>query len=189
MTVSGALQMARLTKGWNQWRQKGRASQEDTLTALGAHAGLMISSAVHILGSLHDAEDIAQDIAERLLRSPPLNIRNWPAYLRTLAVNGAIDRLRKRRPTEGTDDIADIATPEASLENDERAEALREAIAGLPQRDATLFSLYYLADVGQAEIGRQLDMTENAVAVALHRIRKKLGDDLRQRLQLSAKEQ
>ncbi len=91
--------MTRLSKSWTQWRQKGRAKQEDILTALNAHAGLMISSAARILGSLHDAEDIAQDIAERLLRSPPLDIRNWPAYLRTLAVNGAIDRLRKRRPT------------------------------------------------------------------------------------------
>ncbi|MEM1176255.1 MAG: sigma-70 family RNA polymerase sigma factor [Pseudomonadota bacterium] len=158
------------------------------IDALNAHAGLMIATAIRVLGSLHDAEDVAQDIAEKLLRSPPVAIQNWPAYLKTLSVNRAIDRLRKRRPIEGTDDISGGSTPEAEAEADERARALRDAVASLKQRDATLFSLYYLADLGQAEIGRQLDMTESAVGVALHRIRQRLSDQLRAQLQLGEQE-
>ena len=180
--------MTRLTEGLSGWRQSGTARRNELIEALGAHAGLMIASAIRVLGSMHDAEDIAQDIAERLLRSPPSSIRNWPAYLKTLTINSAIDRLRKRRPTQGPEEIADVRTPESEFEAGQRSVALREAIAALSHRDATLFSLYYLADLSQAEIGRQMEMQENAVGVALHRIRRRLSDDLRARLQFQDEE-
>lgn len=176
--------MTRLTEGLSGWRASRTSRRNELIDALSTHAGLILSSAVRVLGSMQDAEDVAQDIAERLLRSPPNGIQNWPAYLKTLSINGAIDRLRKRRPTVGPDDIADSRTPESQFEADQRALALRDALARLGQRDANLFSLYYLADLSQAEIGRQLDMSENAVSVALHRVRHRLGDDLKLRLQL-----
>ncbi|MEM9688127.1 MAG: sigma-70 family RNA polymerase sigma factor [Pseudomonadota bacterium] len=180
--------MTRLTEGLAGWRKLRTARRAELIQALNAHAGLMIATAIRVLGSLHDAEDIAQDIAEKLLRSPPPSVHNWPAYLKTLSVNRAIDRLRQRRPTVGTDDITHSSTPESELEASERADALRDAVATLKQRDATLFSLYYLADLNQAEIGRQLDMTESAVGVALHRIRQRLSSTLRTQLQLGEKE-
>ena len=181
--------MARISEKFSLWRSHKHTARPELITALGAHAGLMIASAVRVLGSLHDAEDIAQDIAERLLRSPPIDIRNWPAYLRTMAVNGALDRLRKRRSTEGVEDIVDDSTPESLFEATERGAALRGAIATLSNKDALLFSLYYLEELSQAEIGEQLDMTENAVAVALHRVRQRLCNDLRDRLQINNEEQ
>ncbi|MEL6446440.1 MAG: sigma-70 family RNA polymerase sigma factor [Pseudomonadota bacterium] len=176
--------MARLTDRLPRWGQTRRARRDELIAALRAHTGIVLASAIRVVGSLHEAEDIAQDIAERLLRSPPVDVRNWPAYLKTLAVNGAIDRLRRQRPTTETDELADAATPETELEAGERATALRDAIATLSEREATLFSLYYFADLSQADIGRQLDMTENAVGVALHRVRQRLSRDLRARLQL-----
>ena len=184
MTTPGEQRMAGLSGRLPRWGQARRARRDELVEALRAHAGLILASAIRVVGTLHEAEDVAQDIAERLLRSPPADVRNWPAYLKTLAVNSGIDRLRKRRHTAGTDDIADAATPETELEAGERATALREAIGTLSEREATLFSLYYFADLGQAEIGRQLDMTENAVGVALHRVRQRLSRDLRARLQL-----
>lgn len=184
MTFPGGQRMARSGRSLPGLGKTRRASRNELVEALRAHAGLILSSAIRVVGTLHDAEDIAQDIAERLLRSPPATVRNWPAYLKTLAVNGAIDRLRRRRPVTDTDQLAATATPESELEAGERARALRDAVATLPERDATLFSLYYLADLSQAEIGRQLDMTGNAVGVALHRVRRRLSDDLRARLDI-----
>ena len=180
--------MTRFRDGLAGWRSQSTARRKELVEALNAHAGLMIATAVRVLGSLHDAEDVAQDIAEKLLRSPPSSIQSWPAYLKTLSVNRAIDRLRKRRRTTGTDDIAGSSTPESELEASERARALRDAVAALKHRDATLFSLYYLADLSQSEIGRQLDMTESAVGVALHRIRQRLGDRLRTQFKLGEQE-
>ncbi|MEO1595944.1 MAG: sigma-70 family RNA polymerase sigma factor [Pseudomonadota bacterium] len=176
--------MARFTERLPRWGQARQARRDELVEVLRAHAGLVLASAIRVVGTMHEAEDVAQDIAERLLRSPPADVRNWPAYLKTLAVNGAIDRLRKRRPTADADELPDITTPETELEAGERAEALRDAIATLSEREASLFSLYYFADLSQADIGKQLDMTENAVGVALHRVRQRLSRDLRARLQL-----
>ena len=154
MTTPGEQRMARWSDGLPGLSNQRRARREEMIEALRAHAGLVLSSAIRVVGTLHEAEDIAQDIAERLLRSPPADVQNWPAYLKTLAINGAIDRLRKRRPTTAPDDIADAATPESELEAGQRAAALRDAIATLSEREATLFSLYYFADLSQADIER-----------------------------------
>lgn len=178
--------MPRLTESWQRWRLRNSADRNNALVALRTHAGIVVASASRILGNIHDAEDIAQDIAERLLRSPPQAVKNWPAYLRTLSTNAAIDRLRKRRPVEATDQLIDPSTPESTLARTQQAVALRDAIAALSQKDATLFSLFYFADMGQAQIGEYFEMSENAVAVALHRIRQKLVTHIQERLQLQA---
>lgn len=171
-----------LFRPFQAWR--ARPTQE-VLDALHAHAGLMISSAVRVLGCLSDAEDVAQDVAEKLLRSPPGEVRHWPAYLKTLAVNKAIDRLRGKRQAVETELISDSPDPEQHAMERQRARALREAIAGLSERDAALFSLAHFADLSHNEIGHQLGMTANAVGVALHRVRQRLAERLRTRLDIN----
>ena len=122
-----------------------------------------------------DAEDIAQDLAEKLLRKPPRDVRSWPALLKTMAVNAAIDRTRRRRETGLETEPATHEGPETELTRVEQAERLQQALGQLSVRDAQLFSLCYLADLSHADIGRQLDMQPNAVSVALHRVRRRLA--------------
>ncbi|WP_426702097.1 sigma factor [Rhodanobacter sp. Col0626] len=43
------------------------------------------------------AEDVQQEVFLRLLERPVGQIASWPAYLTTLAVRMAIDRLRNRQ--------------------------------------------------------------------------------------------
>ena len=166
------------------WRRRAERERTESLSALQAHAGLILRSAVRVLGSVADAEDVAQDVAETLLRRPPRDVRNWPALLKTMAVNASVDMLRKRRDTTDTEHLSAGRRPDDALADAERARALRTAIAALSVRNANLFSLYYLADLSQADIARQLSMSENAVSVALHRIRKKLAADVRKQLRL-----
>ena len=99
---------------------------------------------------------------------------NWPAFLKTMAVNAAIDRYRRRRESADPPEQITHEGPEAALSQVEKAEALRSALGELSQRDANMFSFYYLADLSHADIGRQLEMNSNAVGVALHRIRQSL---------------
>lgn len=173
------------------WRRSSRQARNELLAALHAHAGLILKTAGRVLGNVADAEDVAQDIAEKLLRAPPGDVRHWPALLKTMAVNRAIDKLRAKRDTESAFSIADMPSnrpqPEELLAENERACALRRAIAALKHREATLFSLRYFADQSHAEIATQMRMTENAVGVALHRIRKHLADNIRQDLKLAEK--
>ncbi|MGW8367655.1 MAG: RNA polymerase sigma factor [Gammaproteobacteria bacterium] len=146
----------------------------ELLQALDAHAGLIIASAARVLGNLADAEDVAQDIAEKLLKQRPPRVENWPAYLRTLAVNRAIDRLRRRKDWPNLEQPEGSLDPEATLYREQRADILRRAIAGLSERDGRIFSLYYFGDLTHADIASQMNMTPNAVGVALHRVRARL---------------
>ncbi len=156
-----------------------RVDEEELIEALRAHAGLMISAAARVLGDVAEAEDVAQDIAEKLLRKRPAEVRSWPALLKKMAVNRAIDRLRRRRdPSQLPVDLTQPEEPDEQLVQRQRAEALRNAVAALSERDAKLFSLQCFADLDQAEIGRELGMSANAVGVALHRLRKRLSEDL-----------
>lgn len=159
-------------------RMLNRKQRHESVEALRTHAGLIIQSAARILGSADEAQDVAQDLAEKLLRSPPEDVRSWPALLKTMAVNASIDRIRRRRDETEVPELASDDNPEKALGREEKAAALRRALARLSERDATLFSLYYLSDLPQADIGRQLDMSTNSVGVALHRLRERLAQTL-----------
>jgi RNA polymerase sigma-70 factor (ECF subfamily) len=165
------IKLSRLTRS----RSANANLREETITALRVHAGLMITAAVRILGGMDDAQDAGQDIAERLPRLPPDNVRHWPAYLKTLTVNRALDILRRKRLSPPEEAPALNGEPDQVLQATQRADQLRAAIAELSERDAALFSMRFLADLSHREIGEQLEMSENAVGVALHRIRKRLA--------------
>ena len=159
--------------------------RDELVRALGAHASLIISSAARVLGNLADAEDVAQDIAEKLLKAPPSGIQNWPGYLKTLAINKAIDQLRRRKDWEDIESLGNevdalvvVDEPESTICAEQRANMLRRAIAKLPERDSQIFSLYYLGDLAHAEIALEMNMSVNAVGVALHRLRARLAADV-----------
>lgn len=120
------------------------------------------------------------------------SVRNWPALLRRLATNRAIDRVRqcvRRGEQEGVADLAQFATvdgnPTVRAESEELAAQLRWAIAQLPERQAEAFCLHELDDWSNQQIAEQLGMTANAVGVMLHRTRQKLQELLRTRTRLS----
>ena len=174
-----------MTNPSRTWRDKAalpmtlipnaKSRRKETAEALRTHAGLVIQAASRVLGSIPDAEDVAQDVAEKLLRSPPRAVKSWPALLKTMAVNRAIDLLRQRRDTTDEVDSATEDGPEQAALRRERAAALRRALRRLSGRDAALFALFYLADLPQADIARELGMTPTAVGVALHRARGRLA--------------
>lgn len=148
---------------------------EELIEALNAHAGLILRSAARVLGNMTDAQDVAQDLAEKLLRCPPRDVRSWPALLKTMAVNAAIDRCRRRKKQGDAPEPVTHHSPETELGRLEKAAALRAALDQLSQRDRQLFSFCYLADMSHADIGNELGMNSNSVGVALHRIRQRLG--------------
>ena len=111
------------------------------------------------------------------------DIRSWPAFLKTMAVNGALDRLRRRKNSMDIEQIQMTDGPEDAVYDEQRADILRRAISRLPERDGQLFALYYFGELTHADIAMRLNMTENAVGVALHRLRKRLTSDVRSLLE------
>lgn len=120
-------------------------------------------------------------------------VRNWPALLRRLATNRAIDRVRQRVRRGEQEEVSDLAqsataneSPSARVESEELAAQLRWAIGQLPERQAEAFCLHELDDWSNQQIAEQLGMTANAVGVMLHRTRHKLQELLQMRNRLSA---
>jgi RNA polymerase sigma-70 factor (ECF subfamily) len=147
------------------------------------HGAMAFDTAWRILGHAADTEDAVQEAlleAFRLYERQP--VRNWGGLLRQLAARRAIDRLRKQRsglplPLEALscDPVSPASDqPESSAIERELADRLRLAIAQLPDREASVFSLHYLGEMANGEIAETLGISADAVGVALHKARNRL---------------
>jgi RNA polymerase sigma-70 factor (ECF subfamily) len=139
---------------------------------------LVFAAAWRILGHSADAEDVVQEVflqVHQMHQADP--VRCWPALLRRLAACRALDRLRQRRATVPLDGLCLAAhsdNPEEIAVENELAERLRGAIAGLPTREGAVFCLRYFEDLSYQEIAETLKVRAGAVASALHKARLKL---------------
>jgi RNA polymerase sigma-70 factor (ECF subfamily) len=146
------------------------------------HAAATFATAWHILGHAADTEDVVQEVflqAHQLQRAQ--QVHSWEGLLRRLAVWRALDRLRARRPTIDLDVyslVSRSAGPEETAILQELHVGLREAIARLTQRQATVFCLRYFEGLSARGIAETLNITPGAVAVALHKARLRLASAL-----------
>lgn len=147
-----------------------------------AHGPMAFETAWRILGHVHDTEDVTQEAlldALRLYRSG--GVDNWGGMLRRLATRRALDRLRQRRRRPASapfvDDLLSPAgeRPEHFAVARELAGRLRAALGDLPDRQATAFALRYFGELSNPEIAAALEISEHAVAVALHKARSTLA--------------
>ncbi|MHC4402067.1 MAG: RNA polymerase sigma factor [Planctomycetota bacterium] len=142
------------------------------------HGPMAFDAAWRVLGHVADTEDAVQDA---LLGAFRLNQRgavtNWGGLLRHLATRRAVDRLRKRKRvkplTEAPPSPCGLQPAGAAIER-ELAERLRAALAGLAAREASVFSLRYFEEMSNTEIAATLQISTDAVGVALHKARAKL---------------
>lgn len=67
------------------------------------------------------------------------------------------------------------ATDPADEAGDERAVVLRSALGSLSEADREVLMLVAWEELSYAEIGQMLDLTPNAVAIRIHRARKRLA--------------
>lgn len=155
------------------------------------HCERVFAAAFRITGDAMDAEDVLQTVFLRLLRrnhEPDLGTAA-AAYLHRAAVNAALDSLRRRRRrgpevhlgTGGGDAfVTDDASPGPERERRARelGAALRGALTRLSPAAAEVFALRYLEGWPNQEIARLLGMTQTAVAVSLHRTRRRLQREL-----------
>ena len=141
------------------------------------HGSMVFGTAWRVLGHAADCEDVVQDVFLEAHRLQQLQaIRNWGGLLRRLATYRALDRLRQRREVHSLDGLAASAAegPEAAAMRHELAERLRQVIAQLPEREATVFCLRYFEELPYSQIADTLDVSPGAVATALHKARTKL---------------
>jgi RNA polymerase sigma-70 factor (ECF subfamily) len=151
------------------------------------HAAATFATAWRILGHAADSEDVVQEVflqAHQLQRAQ--QVQCWEGLLRRLAVWRALDRLRSRRPTVELD-ICSLASrtagPEEAAILQELHLGLREAIARLSERQATVFCLRHFEGLTPRGIADMLNITPGAVAATLHKARLRLASVLAQHIQ------
>lgn len=126
-----------------------------------------------------DAEDITSDVFERALRyrdsydpkrGEPMA---WLIGIARRCVNGA-----GPDPFVALDPVEQRAAPGDLADDTVRRLTLLDAVARLSERDRELVALRYGADLTGRQIGAILDLSANAVDVALHRAVERLRQAL-----------
>lgn len=136
--------------------------------------------AYRMLGSAFEAEEIAQEVFMKVWLQAP-NWRYGEAKLRTwmhrVAINACLDRLRKKREVTGQDlpDHAD-SRPNAAqqLEERERTNRVRHAIADLPDRQRAALTLCHYQGLSNKEAADSLSISVEAIESLLARARRSL---------------
>ncbi len=143
-----------------------------------------------------DAADLAQETFVRIYQhrarfNPRQKFSTW---LYTIATNLARDRLkwRARHPQvslnqpavgDGESTVGDLLpdskdSPDDQLLSQERVEAIRRALAELPEELRTPLLLSEYEQLSQAEIGKVLGCTAKAVESRIYRARQRLREKL-----------
>jgi RNA polymerase sigma-70 factor (ECF subfamily) len=144
------------------------------------HVGRMLRLAQSILGSAAEADEVAQEALLRVWRHAARwdPARSQPTtWVHTIVTRLCVDRLRQRRhePIEAADQVADPA-PDAldSLVSCHEAQALRDALGSLPERQRVALTLFYQEELPGAEAAETLGLNLRAFWSLLERARQAL---------------
>ncbi len=148
-----------------------------------------------VLRSKEDAEEVVNDALHDLWRGPPPDsAESLKAHAASICRRQAIDRLRtlerKKRRADFTDAASELE--ETFTEGFENSivdsmvinQTLSRFIAGLGERDRTIFlKRFYLFQTPE-KIAASLGVTRNLVYVNISRMKEKLRKELEENLQL-----
>jgi RNA polymerase sigma-70 factor (ECF subfamily) len=130
-----------------------------------------------LAGNAEEAEDITSETFVRAWRNfDAARTETLKAYLFTIARNLYLEWLKKDRIHSALDDSHPDAAPSAQkrLEDQSDLDLIHHILQTLPEIDRSAFVLRVQSDLPYAEIARVLQLTESAVKVKVHRVRKKL---------------
>jgi RNA polymerase sigma-70 factor (ECF subfamily) len=159
------------------------------------HGERLLRYLVRSLQNEDEATDLAQETFARVYQNRARfdALQKFSTWLYTIASNLVRDRYRwrTRHPqvsldaqneetgTSLADHLTDASsTPSDSLQSTERAEAVRRAVAALPEELRQPLILAEWEDKPQAEIAAILNCTVKAVETRIYRARKQLRETL-----------
>ena len=176
----------------------GQESDADFYAILDAERPRLVRLCTAILGNADAAEDVTQEALLEAWRSidtlrDPQSLRPWLSGVarnvcaRWLRAQGKRVPVVEPRPTETADgpleQVAADFDLEAELERDELALLLDRALGLLPSNTRDVLIRTFVADLPYAAIANELGLSENAVAVRVHRgklaLKKLLKTELR----------
>ena len=135
----------------------------------------MFRLACSILGRSDEAQDMMQDVAERILRRQEdlEDVRNMDSFLARAVRNACIDRIRRRRET--TPKIPDVPDDRSTDRWSDR-QLVHKALARLPERQRLAVHLKDIEGYSNKELADILETDETNVRTLLSRGRRALRD-------------
>ena len=135
----------------------------------------MFRLACSILGRSDEAQDMMQDVAERILRRQESleDVRNIDSFLAKAVRNACIDRIRRRKET--TPKIPDIPDEKNPDRWNDR-QIVHKALSKLPERQRLAVHLKDIEGYSHKELADILETDETNVRTILSRGRKALRE-------------
>jgi RNA polymerase sigma-70 factor (ECF subfamily) len=137
-----------------------------------------------LLAGTAEAEEVVQEALLRLWRQagswqPNGRVSTW---LHQVTYRLCIDVIRRRQPSVAIDADSDIEDetprPDAGLLRADDVQAVRAALAGLPERQRTALVLFHFQEMAQADAAAVMGVGERAFESLLARGRRGLRDAL-----------
>lgn len=152
------------------------------------HKNLVFSIALKILNSREDAEEVSQDCFLKAFQALKTfeGKSKFSTWLYRIVYNAAISRTRKKKlemiPMDNyvihnySED--DVSQGVDGMEAEERRVMVERAIERLSGEDNLLITLFYKGESSIEEISDITGLSSSNVKVRLHRIRKRLYEEL-----------
>ena len=152
------------------------------------HQGRFYAHAWRTTGNRAEAEDSVQDAFLKLWRNPAsfdagrgIKFVTW--FYRVVT-NAAIDIKRRSREKPDTDalerTVSDAALQDETLQEDDKARAVEQAIRALPERQRTALNLCFYEGLSNAEAATVLEIKVKALESLLIRAKAGVRESLRQ---------
>jgi len=153
---------------------------------------MVFATAVRLLGSASEAEDIAQTVFLRAYERFATIAESPTAagWLKTVTTNLCLNHLSRYRarwqffseldPREGEGEsfAARLVSEEAPIDTAERQERLERALQALPDHQRVPLVLFHFEDMSYQEIASSLGVSLAKVKTDIHRGRESLKKDL-----------
>jgi RNA polymerase sigma-70 factor, ECF subfamily len=149
------------------------------------HLPTVVAIARRMLRDDAEAEDVAQETLLRLWRNAAGlelgegGVRPW---LRRVAANLCIDRVRAQKNTSLGDTLPEEAEPAGQmtrLAERELGRRVDAALKGLPERQRLALTLFHYEGMSQVEVGEVMGISDEAVESLLARARRALKASLK----------
>lgn len=153
-----------------------------------AYRDTVFRLALRMCGNEADADEVAQEAFLDAWRGLP-NFRGesrFSTWLYQLTTHAAIDLLRREKRQPATEDIADVSAadhapgPQQQAEQNERRQAVRQAILALPPEQRQVIVLRFMQELSYEEIGAALHLPAGTVKSRLNRAKAALKEILSQ---------
>ena len=151
-------------------------------TLMRQYERLVLVTALRLLGSLEDAQDVSQEVFLRLYRNLAKveAERTLSGWLYRVTVNACHD-LRRRKPAaapveEAEDVVSGESDPQAAAVEAERRRVLAMSLRMLPEKERAALVLRDLEGLSTDEVARVLGSSEATVRSQISKARIKVRD-------------